>query len=275
MYPIADIELTVHAPVGWSSQIQSGGGGWSNLLNAIADLRDNDNAPFDTYYYGIFRPTSSLSSYCSGGCVMGLGFIGGPQDDWSHSAIGVGYAGEAAVETAIHELGHNHGREHAPCGGTTSSDSSFPYSGASIGVWGYDMIQGLLFPPGDFKDMMSYCNPAWISDYNFRHIFERIQLVTGSDFYVPPALMNLTYTRVMVDGQGNGTWMSPIQLERPPMGESLAVSIQTSTGSEQKIGQLIRYDHLDGGVLFVPPPSQPGQSITSLSTVIKGKVIEL
>ena len=38
-----------------------------------------------------------------------------------------------SVNTAAHEVGHAHGREHAPCGGAQSTDPSFPYSNGGIG----------------------------------------------------------------------------------------------------------------------------------------------
>jgi hypothetical protein len=271
MYPITGIDLSVrNQPLNWSQTISAGGSGWSDLLNAVASLRANDGAPSDTYYYGIFEPKSTFSNYCQSGCVAGLGFLGGPQDSSSRAAIGLGYGGDGSVETAVHELGHNHGREHAPCG--VSGDASYPYSGASIGVYGYDMVSNTLFSPNQFVDMMSYCDPTWISDYNFREIFQRVQFVAAADVQVPPALMNLTYQRVAIDELGAAKLLPAVTLERPPVGEAVTVSVQTSAGEEQLSGQLVRYDHLDGGVLWVPPSTQP---MISLSAMVDAKPIQI
>ena len=69
--------------------------------------------------------------------------------------------------TIAHELGHNMSLQHAPCGNADNPDPSFPYAGGRIGAWGFDPRQGgTLMSPALF-DLMSYCNPRWISDYHF------------------------------------------------------------------------------------------------------------
>ncbi len=81
-----------------------------------------------------------MAQFCGGGCVAGLGMIGGSQDAYSRAAIGLGYSGEIATETAVHEIGHTHGRQHSPCGGAQGTDPAYPYQDGSIGVWGYDLL---------------------------------------------------------------------------------------------------------------------------------------
>lgn len=273
MYPITDIQLTVRQAVGWNGSLSSGGGGWSNLLNAVADLRSSDNADFDEYYYGIFEPDSSLGAYCNGGCVLGLGFVGGPSDEWAHAAIGIGFSGDTSVETAVHELGHNHGREHAPCGGVSGADPSYPYNGAKIGAWGFNLLSGQLYGPNDHVDMMSYCDPAWISDYNFQKIFDRVKFTVGANIYTPPAMQDLTWDRVMVGPGGTIESMSSIQLEIPPVGETVDVDVETSQGTQQVAGRYLKYDHLEGGVIFVPPTSTPANLSRVIHAHIDGMVL--
>ena len=58
---------------------------------------------------------------------------------------------------------------HAPCGNPANTDASFPYSGANIGAFGFDIYAGVLkFPT--IRDLMSYCDPPWISDYTYKGI---------------------------------------------------------------------------------------------------------
>ena len=71
------------------------------------------------------------------------------------------------AETIAHELGHNLSLRHADCGDPAGVDTSFPYDNARTGVWGYDPREdGSLVPP-DRADLMSYCDPTWVSDFYF------------------------------------------------------------------------------------------------------------
>ena len=57
---------------------------------------------------------------------------------------------------------------HAPCGDAPGVDPAYPYADASTGVWGYDFRDGgSLVSPSRYRDLMSYCDPEWVSDYNF------------------------------------------------------------------------------------------------------------
>ena len=205
--------------------------------------------------------------------MLGLGFVGGPSDEWAHSAIGIGFGGDTSVETAVHELGHNHGREHAPCGGVSGADGNYPYSGAKIGSWGFNLLSGQLYSPNDHVDMMSYCDPAWISDYNFQKIFDRVQFTVGANIYTPPEMKNVTWDRVMVGPGGVLEPMSSIQLEIPPIGETVNVDVQTNQGTQQVSGRYLEYDHIEGGVIFVPPTTTQSQlSSRVITAYIDGMV---
>ena len=66
-----------------------------------------------------------------------------------------------------HEIGHNLSLQHAPCGPVDGPDPSFPYHDGSVGTWGYDFRDGGALVHASTPDLMSYCGPQWISDYNF------------------------------------------------------------------------------------------------------------
>ncbi len=78
--------------------------------------------------------------------------------------------------TIAHELGHNLNLRHADCGDPALLDQTFPYDNARTGVWGYDPRDGGSLMPPDLADLMSYCDPAWVSDYFFTNAL-RFRLV--------------------------------------------------------------------------------------------------
>ena len=65
-----------------------------------------------------------------------------------------------------HELGHNMNLRHAPCGNPQGPDPNFPQDDGTIGNWGYDVRRERTLDP-DTHDLLSYCDPQWISGYHF------------------------------------------------------------------------------------------------------------
>ena len=85
-----------------------------------------------------------------------------------------------------HELGHNMNLNHAPCGDPAAPDPSFPQPDGSIGAWGYDFGESELVSP-DTRDLMSYCNPRWISEYHFANALRfRLSDDDNDDLTSPP-----------------------------------------------------------------------------------------
>ena len=103
---------------------------------------------------------------------------------WTQSGIaGIGYLGfPAAVsvpleETIAHETGHNLDLQHILCDGREGDpDPNYPsgkaYKGGKIGGWGYNPYTGETFSPSQFVDLMTYCQPEWVSDYSYQKALE-------------------------------------------------------------------------------------------------------
>ena len=269
IYPVPEVEVMVRSQAYSFPGALTTYQGWSDLLDDISDLRSTDNASDDVYYYGIHAVDA--------GGLLGLGWVAGPSDVWNRAAIGVGWTGMTSAETAVHEVGHNHGREHAPCG-VPDPDLAFPHPGASIGTWGYSPSRNELLAPTGYVDFMSYCEPAWISDYTFKALFARLTQVSNLPrIYVSPELANRTYDRIKVLGNG-AYWKDAVQRPRPPVGESLDLQILTAGGDlRAATGSYFRYSEPGGGMLLVMRPRSlhPADQTTEVTFSIDGKTFTL
>ncbi|MBK8251948.1 MAG: hypothetical protein IPK82_04695 [Polyangiaceae bacterium] len=265
MYPTPLVEITVREPVDYSGDVSPNGFGWDKILGYLGQVRSQDQAPFDVYYYGIFAPANSIGQFCGGGCVAGLGNIGGPGDAYSRAAVGLGFENDsvASWETAVHEIGHTHGRFHSPCGGAQGTDPGYPYSGGKIGVWGYSLPKQQLFAP-EAKDVMGYCYPIWISDFTYNALADRVKAVnelTMMRKITPPEKLNLTYERATIDGEGNLEFLPSLPLEMPPEANPMVVQIKTDDEDQQAEAHFYPYDHLPGGVILWPQAKKPSMSV--------------
>lgn len=151
--PIGELELTVGEPYRTEADLTTRGG-WFNLLREIRLLRLTEGE--QGYYYGaLAKPPEAPQN--------GLGYVGRPV------AVGV-----LDIDTFSHELGHNMGLRHAPCGGASNPDADFPYGDGSIGAFGYETRGGSsrVVDPAEYRDLMTYCDPSWISDYHFLKALE-------------------------------------------------------------------------------------------------------
>lgn len=173
LYPLADVEITVHDPVPWNRALTFTGNVDFGAINGmLRDLRDSDGAADESYYYALVAPNTTFSAYCGGSCVTGQSYVvDDPGSDNFRVGSGVGFGTESSAWTAMHEIGHEFGRYHAPCD-TSGADSDYPYAGGDIGVWGYDNRSSTFLPP-DTTDFMGYCDEQWVSDYTWSALFER------------------------------------------------------------------------------------------------------
>ena len=267
LYPATDVTVDVHDPFAWTDEIGPDGTGWSEILQAITDLRARDNAKDDVYYYGAFDPASSMSGFCRGGCVAGLS---GLADDagaaYLRASVGIGYPGQET--TMAHELGHAHGRAHAPCGGAAGPDPDFPYAKGGIGAWGYDISRKELKSPSDGKDMMGYCTPEWVSDYTFNALFTRMTSIArggvmaraersggSNEPSVQGSPTPTKYRMVSVNAKGASRLGATVSLTLPPQGVSQkALSYVGKDGKPLAHAQahFFPYDHLPGGIYVFP-----------------------
>jgi hypothetical protein len=179
MYPVAAVELTVHPQVA-STIALTEPNNWALMLDQMRALRAREAPPSDVYYYGLVNPASSGAEYCKGSCVAGIAYRASTTAAAQRAGLGLGFtSGTVAAETMAHELGHTHGRAHAPCGNVAGEDPSFPGGKGDVGVWGYNIVTAAAISPTNRKDIMGYCSPKWISDYTYAALAARGAAVNG------------------------------------------------------------------------------------------------
>jgi hypothetical protein len=152
MHPIDAVDAVVGVPYSTPWTLQDDGAGWAELLGEF----DAAMAADGRYYYGVAKV-----SYTSG--VAGVAYVS--SGSANRAALGWDYLSSGAAVVA-HELGHNWGRSHAPCGGPSMVDPSYPQPDGSIGSYGLDVTAQTL-KASNLGDIMGYCDPKWIGDYSY------------------------------------------------------------------------------------------------------------
>jgi hypothetical protein len=161
-FPVSAIESTVRTPYTTGLDLSTAGG-WSTLLGEIQALRTVEGAT-DAYYHGIVGDFANIA-------YGGLAYA--PTLPTSPFRSGLSYDRMPdSPETIAHELAHNLGRLHAPCGGPGFLDWSYPYADARLGAPSFDIHAGTLRADAELRDYMSYCYPGWTSDYTYRALLQ-------------------------------------------------------------------------------------------------------
>ena len=143
LLPIGGFEVTAHAPVLTSTSYDEWG--------------------------PIFDQTEAIRAI-EGGTGHYLGTMSRPGREGQAGAATIGgrvFISRLNPTTMAHELGHLMSLYHAPCGRAGGHDPAFPNPDGSIGDWGYDFRHGGTLRSPSSPDLMSYCEPQWVSDYHF------------------------------------------------------------------------------------------------------------
>lgn len=154
-----------------------------------------------------------------------------------------------------HEVGHNVGRDHPSQGnscGHSASDPGFPYANAAIGtgsMWGFDVgdmglnssLPPRVYPNTQWRDMMSYCDRQWISDYTYEGIYDFLTIVQAApEVALKPVQAGTDYIALFGTIYDNsdtavfqvvGLWDSPGPY-RPPVGGAYRMRFLDGGGNE-------------------------------------------
>jgi len=178
MHPLSSVNVAVRSPAyttltSDTLEDDNGNDAWSTILQELDVLRTVIDKS-SRYYYGVAKV-----SYSSG--VAGVAYVSTPSSA-ERVALGWDYLPSASGVVA-HELAHNWGRNHAPCGNPSGVDTQYPHPDGSIGNYGFDVSAGTVKPP-THGDIMGYCDPKWIGDYSYKAIMNYLSpaapVITGA-----------------------------------------------------------------------------------------------
>ena len=250
LLPVGALELTAHEPV----------------LSSSNDARR------------LLEETEAIRAL-EGGRGHYLGTMAGSVTGPSGTAFLPGRAGFSIPRpgTIAHELGHNLGLRHAPCGGAGDPDPSFPHPDGSAGAWGYDFARGELVRP-ETPDLMSYCGPPdGISDYHFANAlrYRLFEARTAVEPATAPAMSLLLWGGADSDG---APFLNPVFIVEAPPALPDSAGAYTLTGRTARGTELFsssfamrRAADGDGGSAFAfVLPTEPGWAGELASITLAG-----
>ena len=261
MYPIDGVEFSIGTQLSIGFPVD-----WDGTLDQMRSKRRTENPPADVYYYGLLKPQDTFGAFCGNGCTTGIGYVGDANTAGYRAAMGVGYADRTSAQTMAHEIGHNHGRNHAPCvpnGGSISGvDPNYPFSDGRTGILGYDSRTKVMMPADKSTDLMGYCSNVWLSEYTYGGITDRVALVNGNKAeFLNAAALNTW--RVLLVGSKGPRWGIPITQPSLPEGTAITAHILDGTGALVADVSVYRTEMSDGGgaSVLVPEPKSNWVSV--------------
>lgn len=197
--PASEVNVSVHPrSLGNYSDV-------SSCLDAVTNLRSSDRPDPWVYYHAVnsgnrgvaWIPGDSMSAGSRRAACSG--HWGG---SWESVTMGL----------IAHEHGHNQGTYHAPGCGAANPDSNYPYNpggSAVLGSFGWNLDTDQTYSASGNYDLMSYCDPTWISDYNYEKWRRRIATLSSwSPRWDPEAreAETVEVLRGIIAEDGTNTW---------------------------------------------------------------------
>lgn len=237
--PIQRLDFELHAPIQWNETLRS----FDELNAHLSDLRFEEGAPPETYYYGLID-VCAFDVGGFGGEANGIPKDATPENAWMRVSSGLSLEPDWSAELFVHEVGHSQGRRHVECTGDEGApDLRYPIPGGKIGQWGMGVIDFNLRHPTVYGDYMSYCHPAWVSAWGINQVFPVIRELSRWETEGREPDSNRVADRVLVGSVypwGETRWR--VYPGRPPQGSSTGAGVatfSTGTGSSARVGATV------------------------------------
>jgi hypothetical protein len=242
----------------FTSFFASGGPGAQGSTNTIFEILTRlltaEGLAEDVHYLAIIPGFPANRTGASGWAI-------------SRQQIAVVFDGHAMAQEIGHDSGFPH---HAPGCGAGDPDPNYPvydgYPSASIGEFGFDTVDSVVFDPAVTRDFMSYCGSPWISPYTYLGLlrtFSSAARPLPTTLFEPQRVMTLSFVlhrNGKVDQFKRG--LDIVALPPVPMGPvtPYLVELQDQDGNSlvsQRLRLYEPYQTLDDAVLdfFVEIPS--------------------
>jgi hypothetical protein len=253
MYPVERVNFSIGKQISTDYPIN-----WTTLVEQIRAQRKADSPAPHVYYYGLVKPTETLSAYCKTGCTAGIGYVSPAKQVATRAAVGLAFGDEVSASTMAHEVGHNHGRNHAPCsqGQISGVDADYPVKDGHTDVWGYDVRKQKFWSPASASDVMGYCEPKWMSGYTYQGLLDRIVLVNEIDGVPAAEVLPSALYRVLIVDEAGPRWSVPFDIEGEAYGTKEQADILDMAGELITTTTVYRTSLSEGGAatILVPPP---------------------
>ncbi|HUF28929.1 MAG TPA: Ig-like domain-containing protein [Gemmatimonadaceae bacterium] len=182
VYPYGALDVQLGAQIATAATFGTGSVGgdaafWQQVLTEVDVARTSNPANADAHWIGVVRPPPGFTFVTYGGFayVPSSGTSVGPNTR-SSVLVNVGWFHRESQtrELVAHEIGHNFGRLHAPCGSAGNPDPSFPSPAGVVGGGGHDVYRWSVGQaaraesiPRGTGDVLGYCSPVWSSAYTY------------------------------------------------------------------------------------------------------------
>jgi hypothetical protein len=172
VYPVQKLNVRWREPLTFNRKISTDDG-----FAMLASTRTNDGAKPHEYYHLLVAEEDAVQKYLGIGAIADATAAHGPRR--VAMTFLERHQVDSRVDTTSHELGHNHGRQHAPNCDAGGPDTRYPYPNGALGVNGWSLSDRAWKNARQLFDIMGYCNGTWVSDYTFRGFEARVRAVSA------------------------------------------------------------------------------------------------